>query len=83
MESQFDVTSSSDMIRSNENDIDEVFPRMYMSGWKAAENWDLIEKLGITHILAATPGASKRFEHKGIKYILFTEAKDHEDQDLL
>ena len=43
MESQFDVTSSSAVMRSNKDDIDEVYPRMYMSGWQAAENWEQIE----------------------------------------
>ena len=77
MESTFDVTSTNALIRSPEDDIDEVYPRMYMSGWQAAENVSQIEKLGITHILSATPGAREKLASKGIKYLIFNDIQDN------
>ena len=38
--------------RDKKDDIDEVFPRIYMSGWRPADTWETLERLGITHILS-------------------------------
>ena len=43
VDSTFDVTSTNALIRSPVDGIDEVYPRMFMSGWQAAEKWENIE----------------------------------------
>ena len=78
MESNFDITTTSATPQTEDN-IDEVYDRLYMSGYMAAESWKTIERLGITHILSVTPGARAKFANKGIKYLLFTEVKDNDE----
>ena len=54
-----------------------------MSGYVAADSWTKIEQLGITHILSIMPGARDKFAQKGIKYLLLTDIKDNDEQDIL
>ena len=57
----------------NPTAIDEVFPRIYMSGYGPAENEATITKLKITHILSVVPAARPEFASKGIKYLIFND----------
>lgn len=45
--------------RPDDQDIDEVFPRIYQSGYAAARNISLLQQLGVTHILIVTPYAKQ------------------------
>ena len=38
-------------------DIDEVYPRIFMSGFSAAENYSALRKCGITHVLSVSPAS--------------------------
>ena len=59
------------MIRSrgdplNGGEIDEVYPRIFMSGYGPARNWFLLQKHKISHILTVTPYAKPEFASKGV-----------------
>ena len=41
--------------RPDDEDIDEVYSRLFMSNYAAARNITMINKFGITHILTVTP----------------------------
>ena len=45
--------------RPDDQDIDEVFSRIYQSGYAAARNISLLQQLGVTHILIVTPYAKQ------------------------
>lgn len=64
-------------IRTPKDDIDEVHPRIYMSGYAAADSWETLQRCGITHILTVTPHARPRFEDKGIVYMVLEEVQDN------
>ena len=57
-----------------EDDIDEVYDRIYMSGQPAAACLDTMKKCGITHIVRVTPYATK--QHANIKYLVFDKIFD-------
>ena len=38
-------------------DIDEVYPRLFQSGYSVARNFFILKELGITHILTVCPYA--------------------------
>ena len=63
---------------SGNDTIDEVYERIYMSPYVPAEDYNLLQQCGITHILAVMPGAEAMFEDKGIKYLIFNEVEDNE-----
>ena len=63
--------------REPKDDIDEVFPRIYMSGYAAADCWATLERLGITHVLTVTPHARPKFEGKGIVYMVLDDIQDN------
>ena len=56
-----------------ETTIDEVYPRIYMSPFEPAEDYGLLQKCGITHILSAMPYVGEKFADKGIRYLIFSE----------
>lgn len=41
------------------NKAQEVYPRMYMSGYEPTADWDALKKCGITHIVTVTPYADR------------------------
>ena len=55
------------------DDIDEVHPRIFMSGYAAADCWETLQRCGITHILTVTPHARPKFENKGIIYMILDD----------
>ena len=61
--------------RSSNEDIDEVYPRLFMSNYTAARNIEVINKYGITHILTVTPYAKPQFPTK-CKYLILDEIED-------
>ena len=63
--------------RSRQEDIDEVFPRIYMSGYAAADCWETLQRCNITHILTVTPYARPKFKNKGLKYMVLDEIQDN------
>ena len=56
--------------RRSEDDIDEVYPRIFMSGFSPAECWSTLKKCGITHILSVSGASKPKFESKGITYLI-------------
>jgi hypothetical protein len=43
--------------RLDQADVDEVYPRLFQSGYSVARNYLLLKELGITHILTVCPYA--------------------------
>jgi len=52
--------------RSTFENIDEVFPRMFMSNHNSATHLETLRKHGITHILCVENFTEKPFESEGI-----------------
>ena len=59
---------------------DEVYPRIFMSGYGPAGEWENFKKFGITHVLAVVPRAGCNFEKEGVKYLVFDDIKDNSEQ---
>ena len=57
--------------------INEVYPRVYMSGYGPAGNKAILKDNKITHILTVTPYAKPLFEKDGIEYLIFDEISDN------
>jgi hypothetical protein len=55
--------------RPDNEDIDEVFPRIYQSGYMAARNHLKLVELGITHILICTPYCKAHYPNE-MKYLV-------------
>lgn len=53
--------------------INEVYPRIWMSGYGPSEDEKVINRLKITHILSVVPGARPLFAGKGVKYLIFSD----------
>ena len=70
-------------ISTNLSEIDEVYPRIYMSGYGPAKDWITIKSLAITHILTVTPYANPLFKEEGVKYLIFDEISDNGAQQIL
>ena len=47
--------------RPDNEDIDEVFPSIFVSGYSAARNFSLLQNLGVTHVLIVTPYSKEWF----------------------
>ena len=62
--------------RPEREDIDEVYPRIYQSGYGAAENYELIKKLGITHILCVAPFMKPKYPQH-FEYCTLDEIEDN------
>ena len=63
-----------------EDKIDEVYPRIYMSSYLAAETIELLDQCGITHILTVMPYMTDKFAKSyGIKYLIFNDIKDDQE----
>ena len=62
---------------------DEVYPRVFMSGYGPAKEWENFKQFGITHVLTVTPHAAKHFEKEGIKYLVFGDISDDSEQAIL
>ena len=59
------------MSETNLKKTDEVFPRIFMSDYLPAQDWKVIQTLGITHIVPIVKEDYKpRHEDKGIKYLV-------------
>ena len=56
--------------REGKDDIDEVYPRVWMSGYAAADSWETLQRCKISHVLTVTPHARPKFENKGIRYMI-------------
>ena len=57
--------------------IDEVYPRVFMSDYLAAVTWSTLEKYGINHIVSVVNSPMKTyFEEKGVKHLIFSDIKD-------
>ena len=54
-----------------------------MSGCSAAEKYDLLQKIGITHVLTVMPFTTALFKDKGIKYLIISDVKDSDEQNML
>ena len=65
------------MGRDPKEDIDEVFPRIYMSGFKPADCWETLQRCGITHILTLMPSCRKKFKKQGIVYKVISDIQDN------
>ena len=72
---------SSGPTRPIEEDIDEVYERIYMSNQPAAACLETIQKNGITHIIRVTPSPTP--QHSGIAYLVFDKIFDDSAQELL
>ena len=68
-------------VRPAEEDIDEVYERIYMSGQPAAACLATVQKNGITHIVRVTPQATT--QHPNISYLVFDKVFDDSEQDIL
>ena len=68
--------------RPDAEDIDEVFPRVFQSGYAAARNHLLIKQLGITHILVTTPYAKPKWPEE-FTYLVLDEIEDNMHQNIL
>ncbi len=47
-------------------DVDEVYPRMYMSGWQPHSDKTVLLDLGITHVVQCFMSSS---QHNEFKYL--------------
>lgn len=68
--------------RPNNEDIDEVYPRLFQSGYAAARNLIILKALGITHILTVCPYAKPQCPTV-FKYLVLDEIEDDDRQDIL
>ena len=57
----------------NKDSIDEVYPRVYMSGWGPAADEKVVDRIQITHIVSVFPGARPLFKNKGVKYLILND----------
>ena len=62
---------------------DEVYPRIFMSGYGPAKEWENFEKFSITHVLTVTPYADRHFEKDGVKYLVFEDISDNSEQSII
>ena len=69
--------------RDPKDDIDEVFPRMLMSGYAAADCWETLQRCGVTHVLTVTPYCRPKYEDKGIVYLVLDEVQDNSEQNVI
>ena len=85
--SKFDIPASMYVrprkTRDPKDDIDEVHPRIYMSGYAPADCWATLQRCGITHILTVTPHARPKFEDKGIVYMVIDDIQDNTQQNVI
>jgi hypothetical protein len=54
-------------------EINEVYPRIFMSGYGPAEDETTFKALKLTHVLSVVPAARAHFASKGIKYLIFDD----------
>ena len=62
--------------------IDEVYPRMYMSGFGPADEEEVLNKHGITHIVSIIPCYTAPFPGK-YEYLVFDNIQDNSEQEIL
>ena len=67
---------------SGSDKIDEVYPRIFMSGVFPTANLETLKKLKITHVVSIT-GAKELLKSSGIKYLSLKGIRDDDKQDIL
>ena len=65
---------------SDTDDFNLVYPNIYIGNYSTSTNYELLKRLGITHIISAIPTFNPPFEDK-FNY-LHIEAYDDESQDI-
>ena len=69
--------------RKSEDDLDEVYPRVFMSGFSPAECFSTLKRCGITHVLSVSPASQPKFASKGITYLLLDKIQDNDSQNIV
>ena len=69
--------------RSPEDDIDEIFPRIFMSGDAPPACLETLLRSQITHILVVTRDSKPKFESQGITYLVLDEIYDNDSQNIV
>ena len=65
-----------------EEDIDEVYPRVYMSGHSSAKHLQVLQSRNITHVVCVTAYARPHWEKEGIKYLIIEDVEDSNYADI-
>ena len=62
--------------------MDEIYPRIFQSSCKAANDWYIMQACGITHVLSSMYNPIPPFKNNGVTYLVLDEILDSYDQDI-